>query len=101
MGTNIVRRALIVLCCSGLATPTIASAVSPAPSRAAKPSPAPTAPADPAALYGRRARRLVQSYLRLKVLELRKADLERARLVIERKLGIGALLSETPPPVAR
>jgi hypothetical protein len=101
MGTNLVRRALIVLCCSGLATPTVASSVSPAPPRPPKPTPAATAPADPAALYGRRARRLVQSYLRLKVLEMRKADLERARLVIERKLGIRELLSETPPPVAR
>jgi hypothetical protein len=32
---------------------------------------------------------------------LREQDLERARLVIERKLGIGALLGETPPPNAR
>jgi hypothetical protein len=44
---------------------------------------------------------LVQSYLRLKVLEMREADLERVRLVVERKLGISALLGETPPPNAR
>jgi hypothetical protein len=54
-----------------------------------------------AALYSRRSRRLVQSYLRLKLLEMREADLERARKVVERKLGIKALLGETPPPDAR
>jgi hypothetical protein len=43
----------------------------------------------------------VQSYLRLKLLEMREADLERARAVVERKLGIGALLGETPRPRAR
>jgi hypothetical protein len=54
-----------------------------------------------AALYSRRSRRLVQSYLRLKVLEMRERDLELARRVVERKLGIGALLRETRPPSAR
>jgi hypothetical protein len=43
----------------------------------------------------------VQSYLRLKLLEMREADLERARAVVERKLGIGALLGETPRPRTR
>jgi hypothetical protein len=52
------------------------------------------------ALYSPRARRLVQSYLRLKLLEAREADLERARLVIERRLGVQALLGETPKPDA-
>ena len=56
---------------------------------------------DAAALYSRRSRRLVQSYLRLKLWEMREADLERARKVIERKLGIGALLGETPAPTHR
>jgi len=32
---------------------------------------------------------------------MRERDLERARKVVERKLGIGALLGETPPPLAR
>ena len=54
-----------------------------------------------AALYSRRSRRLVQSYLRLKLLEMRERDLERARKVVERKLGISALLGETPPPYIR
>jgi hypothetical protein len=45
-------------------------------------------------------RRSAQTYLRLKLLELREADLERARLVIEGKLGIDALL-ETPPPLPK
>jgi hypothetical protein len=52
-------------------------------------------------LYSRRSLRLVRSYLRLKLLEMREADLERARKVVERKLGIRALLGETPPPNAR
>jgi len=55
----------------------------------------------PSSLYSRRSRRLVQAYLRLKLLEMREADLERARTVIERKLGIGSLLRETRPPCSR
>jgi hypothetical protein len=55
----------------------------------------------PSSLYARRSRRLVQAYLRLKLLEMREADLERARTVIERRLGIGSLLRETPPPRTR
>jgi hypothetical protein len=51
-------------------------------------------------LYSPRARRLVQSYLRLRLLEAREADLDRARLVIERRLGVQALLGETPTPDA-
>jgi hypothetical protein len=51
----------------------------------------------PSDLYGPGVRRSAQTYLRLKLLELREADLERARLVIERKLGVDALLG-TPPP---
>jgi hypothetical protein len=43
-------------------------------------------------LYSLRARRMVLGYLRLKLLELREADLDRARAVIEGKLGIDALL---------
>ena len=75
------------------------------PARRASPSPAP-APRSArvhaaAALYSRRSRRLVQSYLRLKLLEMRERDLERARKVVERKLGIKALLGETPPPDPR
>jgi hypothetical protein len=52
------------------------------------------------ALYSPHARRLVQGYLRLKLLELREANLERARLVIERRLGVETLLGETPKPNA-
>jgi len=69
------------------------------------PSPVPKAAREhriaAAALYSRRSRRLVQSYLRLKLLEMRERDLERARKVVERKLGIGSLLGETPPPHTR
>jgi hypothetical protein len=54
----------------------------------------------PSALYGPAVRRSAQTYLRLKLLELREADLDRARLVIEGRLGIGALL-QTPPPLLK
>jgi hypothetical protein len=57
-------------------------------------------PPRPSALYGPGVRRSAQTYLRLKLLELREADLDRARLVIEGKLGIDALL-ETPPPLPK
>jgi hypothetical protein len=66
---------------------------------AARPTPRPPLPAS--SLYSRRTIRLVRSYLRLKLLEIREADLERARKVVERKLGIKALLVETPSPPAR
>jgi hypothetical protein len=49
-------------------------------------------------LYGRHARRLVQAYLRLKLLEMRELDLERARSAIERRLGPDALLDPSPFP---
>jgi hypothetical protein len=91
--------AALVLFCSMLATPAGARPV-PAP----HPSPRPARAAHrltASALYARRSRRLVQAYLRLKLLEMREVDLERARKVVERKLGIRALLGETPPPIAR
>ncbi len=104
MGTKGVRHAIftgagLVLFCSTLATPAQASTV---PLPGSKPSPtASKRPLAASAFYSRRSRRLVQSYLRLKLLEMREADLERARKVVERKLGIRALLGETPPPNAR
>ena len=92
--------AVLVLFCSTPATPAGSAGV---PLRRPAATPSPLAPRRPAAaaLYSRRSRRLVQSYLRLKVLEMREADLERARKVVERKLGIKALLGETPAPDAR
>ncbi|MEO7038948.1 MAG: hypothetical protein ABI186_02835 [Candidatus Elarobacter sp.] len=95
--------AALVFFCSTLATPAVAASVPPSrprPSPSASPAP-PRPRLAPSSLYARRSRRLVQSYLRLKLLELREADLERARAVIERKLGIGSLLGETPSPHAR
>jgi hypothetical protein len=50
---------------------------------------------DPAALYSAHARRLIAAYLRLRMLELREADLDRARAVIEGKIRIDDLL--VPP----
>jgi hypothetical protein len=47
-------------------------------------------------LYSARAKRLVEGYIRLRLLELREADLDRARAVIERKLGADALFREPP-----
>jgi hypothetical protein len=38
----------------------------------------------------------VRAYLRLQMLELRKADLNRVRAVIEGKLGVDALFSPSP-----
>jgi hypothetical protein len=100
---TIVPGLLLGLFCSFPATPAEAGSVPlrrPAPR--ASPSPRPTfPPAAAASLYSRRSRRLVQSYLRLKLLQMREADLERARKVVERKLGIGTLLGETPSPNAR
>jgi len=70
------------------------------------PSPAPSRhPALPrrlraSELFGPGVRRSAQTYLRLKLLELREADLDRARLVIECKLGADALLG-TPPPLPK
>jgi hypothetical protein len=91
---------LVLLFCSLPATPAGASTV---PLRPATPPPATARDhrVAAAALYSRRSRRLVQSYLRLKLLEMRERDLDRARQVVERKLGIGALLRETPRPDAR
>ncbi|MBV8298872.1 MAG: hypothetical protein JO083_04835 [Candidatus Eremiobacteraeota bacterium] len=100
----LVPGAALVLFCSTLATPAGARPV-PAPHPSPRPTPSPPARAahrlTASALYARRSRRLVQSYLRLKLLEMREVDLERARKVVERKLGIRALLGETPPPSAR
>lgn len=92
----LVTGAVLVLC-STLATAPRPPVVPPRPS--ARPSPAPKAPSY--ALYSTHARRLVQAYLRLRLLQVREADLDRARKVIERRLGANALFGETPPPYAR
>lgn len=94
---------LLVLFCSTAATPLGAATVPPPGAHASRPAATPVPyPAFPASsLYSRRSRRLVQSYLRLKLLETRLAGLERARAVIERKLRIDALVGETPSPNAR
>jgi hypothetical protein len=50
-------------------------------------------------LFSPRVRRSTITYLRLRLLELREADLDRARAVIEHRLSIDDLLAEpTPPP---
>jgi hypothetical protein len=68
-----------------------------------RPTPAPSAivaaplpPDEVRRLYSAQARRLVRGYLRLQMLELRKAELDRVRAVIEGKLGVDALFSPQP-----
>ena len=108
MGRTGVRHAIftgVLLVLFNGTTPATPARPASVPARHPVPSPTPAAtpgfrPAA-AALYSRRSRRLVQSYLRLKLLEMREADLERARKVVERKLGIKTLLGETPPPSTR
>ncbi|HEY5349830.1 MAG TPA: hypothetical protein VIJ64_08855 [Candidatus Lustribacter sp.] len=76
------------------------------PSATQGPTPAPAAFVAPSSLlpgrardlYSAHARRLVRAYLRLQLLELRKADLDRVRAVIEGKLGMDALFA--PPAQA-
>lgn len=48
-------------------------------------------------LYSPRVRRSTITYLRLRLLELREAGLDRARAVIEHRLSIDELLAEPPP----
>jgi hypothetical protein len=95
---TVIPGALLLLFGSLPATP---AGAAPVPARQTTPAPAVLPRHAASALYSRRSRRLVQSYLRLKLLEMRERDLERARKVVERKLGIGALLGETPAPFAR
>jgi hypothetical protein len=101
VGTIGVRHAIftgagLVLFCSTLATPAQASTV---PLPAASPHPKPSQrPLAASALYSRRSVRLVRSYLRLKLLEMREADLERARKVVERRLKVDSLLDRRPSP---
>jgi hypothetical protein len=99
----IVAGAGLALIGASLATPAVPALVPLPPPRTARPAatPPPHLRLAASSLYSRRSRRLVQSYLRLKLLEAREADLDRARLVIERKIGIRALLGETPRPRAR
>jgi len=95
--------ALVLVTFVGL--PALAGPAVPSPRPSRPPNPQPRSivaersrPVAGTSLYSRRARRLVQSYLRLKLLELRESDLERARAVIERRLGPDALLDAAPLP---
>ena len=100
MNPVFVRGAVLVLC-STLATPAASQTVPPGHPRPA-PRPSPTARPANLGLYSPRARRLVQTYLRLRLLQAREAELDRVRAVIERRLGVDELLrDETPPQRAR
>lgn len=65
-----------------------------------RPAPTPASAAARAELFAPRVRRSTQNYLRLRLLELREADLDRARLIIEHRLDIDALLGD-PPSTAK
>ncbi len=58
---------------------------------------------DARSLYSRQALREMRAYLRLRMLELREADLDRVRAVIERRLSVDDLLEpgETPTGPSR
>ncbi|GAC1596045.1 MAG: hypothetical protein NVS3B28_27460 [Candidatus Velthaea sp.] len=47
-------------------------------------------------MYSPRVRRATQNYLRLRLLQLRELDLDRARAVIERRLQVDDLPKDTP-----
>jgi hypothetical protein len=64
-------------------------------------APVPPAPGRARDLYSPRARRLVRAYLRLQMLEMREAELDRVRAVIEGKLGVDALFSPPPTQASR
>ena len=72
--------------------PAVAATVSHRPTPTARPIVAAPAIPDPPRLFSAPARRLVQAYLRLRMLELREADLDRVRAVIEGKLRVDDLL---------
>lgn len=72
-----------------------AAPASPAPRASASPTPPPAA-LDSA--YSQRARRRAQALLRLRLLELREAGLERVREAIERHLPVDSLFDPVPGP---
>ena len=55
-------------------------------------------PTQDLSLYSLRARRRAATILQLELLELRKAQLERVRKVIEKKLPIDTLVDPKPAP---
>ncbi len=56
---------------------------------------------DASTLYSSHARRLIASYLRLRMLELRETDLDRVRAVIEGKLRVDDLIAPPTQPRPR
>jgi hypothetical protein len=94
---NLRLRALTLGACISLTLTGPVRAVPPATPRAT-PSPPPIVAELPAAeaasLYSPHAQRLIRSYLRLRLLELREQELDRARSVIEGRLGVDDLLKK-------
>lgn len=67
---------------------------------ARKPGPSTPPAAAAIELFAPRVRRSTQTYLRLRLLELREEDLDRARAVIEHRLRINDLLNDESDPRA-
>jgi hypothetical protein len=94
---------LVLLSGPAAAEPSAAPRATTVPKAIVAPSPRP--PGGFRELYSTAARRLVRTYLRLQLLELREAELDRVRSVIEGKLGVDALFPPSPaqtpiePPV--
>jgi hypothetical protein len=96
---NMRSRFVAALALAVLARPVLAA---PAASPRATPTPAAIvapdclAPERAADLYSARAQREIRAFLRLRMLQLREDDLDRARAVIEGKLGVDGLFSPAP-----
>jgi hypothetical protein len=96
--------ALFILTVSFAAAPRAAAPApaGPAPAPSPKPRPSPTARAFRSdELYSLRERRRIAAYLRMRLLELREAGLERAAEAIERRLPADVLLGPAPPRAAQ
>ncbi len=78
---------------TGLSLSSPAPAVTPPARHASRRAPSPRALAPPAGeVYSLRARRRFAAYLRLRLLEMREAGLERAANVVEHRLPVDTLL---------
>ena len=82
---------LLLMCVGGLQS----AGARRAPHPRTRPTPTPES-----ALFTLRERRRVQAALRLRLLEMREAGLERVRAVIERRLPVETLFETIPGPSA-
>jgi hypothetical protein len=91
----------LMLAALALTSGASAQAARPAPSPSPNPSPGRFVAPPAHSLYAREALREMRAYLRLRMLELHEADLDRVRAVVEGRLGIDALLPPASPRPAR